>query len=174
MSRLAVAFLLFSLAPFLASTPPVAAQEVPSPGLTSPLENPNRFARPGVPTNEVWVWGEVSQPGIWRVERGVDLVQFLSHLRVVGVGQEQADRVRRFTVKIYRGQPRDRSLIYEVRLDELLEQGGDYPDLEEGDILAVEVEERRTRLRIFQTVVGAIGSGASLALLFLRLSDGRF
>ena len=171
MSRLAVAFLLFSLAPFLASAPPVAAQEVPSLGLTSPLENPNRFARPGVPTNEVWVWGEVSQPGIWRVERGVDLVQFLSHLRVVGVGQEQAERVRRFTVKIYRGQPRDRSLIYEVRLDELLEQGGDYPDLEEGDILAVEVEERRTRLRIFRTVVGAIGSGASLALLFLRIFD---
>ena len=166
-------FLLFLLVVVLSPTP-VTAQETPSPGLTSPLENPNRFARPGMPTNEVWVWGEVSQPGIWRVERGADLVQFLSHLRVQGALATDPERIRRFTVRIYRGDPRSREEIYSIRMDRLLEEGDDYPEFQDGDILAVEVRQRRSRLRIFQTVVSTISSAASLTLLFLRLRDGRF
>jgi len=171
---LLVAGLLFSLS----HTAPAGAQDVPppegAPGLTPPPENPNRFARPGMPTNEVWVWGEVSQPGIWRVERGADLVQFLSHLRVQGVLATDPERIRRFTVRIYRGEPRDRQEIYSIQMDRLLSEGDDYPAFQDGDILAVEVRQRRSRLRIFQTVVSAISSAASLTLLFLRLRDGRF
>lgn len=165
--------LLFLLVAVL-SPAPATAQETPAPGLTSPLENPNRFARPGMPTNEVWVWGEVSQPGIWRVERGADLVQFLSHLRVPGLLQQQAQTRSRFTLKIYRGPGQSRELIYEKRLDELLEEGDDYPELQDGDILAVELRQRQSRLRIFQLVVSTVSSAASLTLLFLRLRDGRF
>ncbi|NBB87377.1 MAG: hypothetical protein GVY12_14310 [Bacteroidetes bacterium] len=173
MPRLAAALLLFSLA-WLLATPPAAAQDAPTPGLTSPLENPNRFARPGMPTNEVWVWGEVSQPGIWRVERGADLVQFLSHLRVPGLLQQQSQTRTRFTLKIYRGESQSRELIYEIRLDELLEEGGEYPQLQDGDILAVELRQRQSRLQIARLVTGVVSSAASLTLLFLRLRDGRF
>ena len=174
MSRLTVALLLLPLLWLLHPAPPATAQEAPSPGLTSPLENPNRFARPGMPTNEVWVWGEVSQPGIWRVERGADLVQFLSHLRVPGLLQQQAQTRSRFTLKIYRGAPASREMIYEIRLDELLEEGDDYPELQDGDILAVELRQRQSRLQLFRLVTGAVSSAASLTLLFLRLRDGRF
>jgi len=173
MPRLAAALLLFSLA-WLLAIPPAAAQDAPTPGLTSPLENPNRFARPGMPTNEVWVWGEVSQPGIWRVERGADLVQFLSHLRVPGLLQQQSQTRTRFTLKIYRGESQSRELIYEIRLDELLEEGGEYPQLQDGDILAVELRQRQSRLQIARLVTGVVSSAASLTLLFLRLRDGRF
>lgn len=173
MSRLTVALLLLPLLWMLSPAPPASAQEAPSPGLTSPLENPNRFARPGMPTNEVWVWGEVSQPGIWRVERGADLVQFLSHLRVPGALQQQPERVNRFTLRIYRGAPQDREEIYSIRLDDLLERGDEYPELQDGDIIAVELRQRRSRLRIAQLAVSTISSAASLTLLFLRLRDGR-
>ena len=174
MQRLAFALLLLSLSWFMAPAPPAAAQEAPAPGLTSPLENPNRFARPGMPTNEVWVWGEVSQPGIWRVERGADLVQFLSHLRVPGLLQRQAQTRSQFTLKIYRGASQSRELIYEIRLDELLEEGDEYPELQDGDILAVELRQRQSRLQLFRLVTGVVSSAASLTLLFLRLRDGRF
>ncbi len=178
LSKRFVAYLAFSmlLALCVAPSGEVAAQDAPqaTPGLTSPLENPNRFARPGMPTNEVWVWGEVSQPGIWRVERGADLVQFLSHLRVPGALQERAGTRTRYTLKIYRGQPRERDLIFETRLDELLEQGGDYPELQDGDILAVELRQRQSRWQIARLVTTTISSAASLTLLFLRIRDGRF
>jgi hypothetical protein len=118
--------------------------------------------------------GEVSQPGIWRVERGADLVQFLSHLRVPGLLQQQSQTRSEFTLKIYRGAAQSRELIYEIRLDELLEEGGDYPELQDGDILAVELRQRQSRLQLFRLVTGVVSSAASLTLLFLRLRDGRF
>lgn len=101
------------------------------------------FFRPGRPTMVVYLWGAVGQPGIWRVEREVDLISLLSAARVAGVGSSPQGVSQRYLVRIFRDVGGERQEIYQERLERLVGGGArPYPTLQEGDILVVEVRQR--------------------------------
>jgi len=133
----------------------------------------NTFARPGEPTMTVYLWGTVGRTGIWQVARDADLIEFLSAVQVPGIGQEDRTIRRRITLRVYRGGAGERREVYNQRLDYILERGAAYPDLQDGDVLLVETEQRR-RFFTFQTITSIVSTAASLTLLILRLTRGRF
>ena len=132
----------------------------------------NEFARPGQPTMTLYLWGSVGTTGIWRVERDVDLIQLLSAAQVPGIGQEQMDVRQRISLRVFRSGSGDRREVYSQRLNDILEEGAAYPDLQNGDVLLVETSQRR-RIFSFQFISTIVGTASSLALLVLRLTRGR-
>ena len=114
------------------------------------------------------VWGSASNPGLWRVERNVDLVDFLSVVGVPGVGDRQPGVRTRTYVAIYRSVNAQRRNVYRERVESILEDGAQYPELQENDILAIEVEESN-RIGL-QLVSSIIGTASSITLLVLRLT----
>ena len=149
--------------------PSASAQEV----------QPYEYARPGQPTMTIYVWGSVSKPGIWVVEREATLVEILSLVNVQTEGNTQAGvRADRF-LRVYRasegaipseGPYPDHTLIYEMPIEEMLISP--QPDLKfrDEDILAVEIETHRTWFTL-RNISSVIGTVASLTLLIIRLSD---
>ena len=140
-------------------------------GITSDQPFVNTFARPGQPTIRVYILGSVGATGIWRIERQTDLVELLSAARVAGIGQDQPDYNQRVNLRIYRTNADDRRKIYDEQLSDILAEGTTYPPFQEGDVLEVETERRRTiGLALISQVIGA---ASSVTLLILRLTGGR-
>lgn len=129
------------------------------------------FRTPGEPSMRVFIWGDVQQSGIWRVNRNVDFIDLLSAARPGGVGLERYRARRYVTVQVFRTQEGNRSKVYERRLENMLERGEDLPELSERDVIQINTRERRTALDQFQRIVSIIGSLASLATLALRFID---
>lgn len=145
---------------------PLAAQALPdNMGTDLAVE----YARPGRATMTVYLWGDLGTPGVWRVERDVDLIDLLSAARVSGIGRDAAGVASENTLHIYRGPGSDRQQIYEVELEQLLGEGADYPDLSEGDVLVIETKQRqRFGLQEASQLVTTI---STLTLLVLQLSN---
>lgn len=150
-----------------ALAPRAAAQQV----------QPFEYARPGQPTMTLYIWGAVSRPGIWHVEREATLVEILSLANVQAGGSEgEGVRVERF-LRVYRGSGApptagafpSRDLVYEVPLEDLMSAQSAL-ELRDGDVLAVEVETHRTWFTL-RNISSVIGTAASLTLLIIRLSD---
>jgi len=59
--------------------------------------------------------------------------------------------------------------VYSERLDEILEEGASYPDLQNEDVLLVETSQRR-EIFTFQFISTFIGTTSSAILLVLRLT----
>ena len=150
-----------------AFAPRASAQEV----------QPYEYARPGQPIMTIYVWGAVSRPGIWVVEREAALVEILSLVNVQPGGNTQEGiRETRF-LRIYRGGaglpnpsgPHEgRNLLYEVPLDEVMTSSQLALDLRDGDVLSVEIESHRSWFTL-RNVSSIIGTAASLTLLIIRL-----
>ena len=137
-----------------------------------PEEMTQTYARPGIPTQTVYLWGDVSTAGVWRVERNIDLVELLSAARLTGIGQGNPGYRQRTVIQIYRRSGTSgHTLVYEATAEELLAPEATYPGLEDQDV--VEVETRTRRKIGFQLVSSIIGTAASLTLLVLRLTDLR-
>jgi hypothetical protein len=146
-------------------TPAASAQVVPSEaGFVSD------FARPGEPTMVIYLWGNISQGGLWRVERDVDLIELLSAAQVPGVGTISPGVRQRIHVNIYRTVDGDRQRVYREEISQLLEEGAEYPSLSSRDIVEIEI---RTRQRIgLGTISTVIGTLSSITLLTLRILSG--
>ncbi len=124
------------------------------------------FFRPGRATMTIYIWGSVARPGIWRVEPEVDLIELLSAARVPTLREDEQYNERLWLV-IYRGEQSQRRQIYRKLMEDLLEEGATYPNLQGGDILELEVERQR---RIsFRTILQLVGTGTTLVLLLFRL-----
>jgi len=130
------------------------------------------YAQPGEPTMTVYMWGNVGATGIWRVGRDIDLVEFLSAVQVPGIGQERVDIRQRLTLRVFRGGSGDRREVYNKRLDNILGEGAAYPDLQDGDVLLIEVRQRR-RILSFRFISTLVGTASSITLLILRLTGSR-
>ena len=144
----------------LAASPQMAAAQYSS--------NVVDFSRAGRPTMNLYMWGTVSQPGIWKVEREIDFLELLTAAQVPGFGSTDASRKERTTVTVFRQTGGQRRAIYEAEAKEMLIAGGRYPTLQEGDLILVETSSKAAFN--IQTVFSGIGAVASLALLFLRIS----
>jgi len=146
--------------------PVTTAQVVPTDGDNGLVQE---FARPGRATMIVNVWGSARSPGLWRVERDVDLVDFLSVIGIPGVGDRQPGVRTRTYVAIYRSVNAQRRNVYRERVEAILEDSAQYPALQENDILAIEVEERN---RIgFRLISSIVGTASSITLLIIRLTS---
>lgn len=143
------------------------AQDFPT---TTDAQYINQFARPGRPTITVHIWGAVSSPGLWRVEEDIDLIPLLSAAGVPAIGVDDANTKQTIMLKIYREDDRGhRQEIYLETLEKVLNAGGTYPTLENGDILHV-ITKTRAKLS-YTTVMATIASLAATALLLIRLRD---
>jgi hypothetical protein len=127
------------------------------------------YARPGEATILVNVWGNVARAGLWRVERDVDLVEFLSVVEVPGVGTNRIGTRSRNVVTVYRQREGERTVVYRRNLEDILEDGVQYPRLENRDVLEIETTQRqRIGFRLVSTIISTVSSTASLILLLTR------
>lgn len=129
----------------------------------------NQYARTGRPTIDVFIWGEVGTPGLWRVELDIDLIELLSVARLRNVGVEEPGIRRRVILRIYREEGGQRSEIYNEQLERIVGGGRVYPPLQDGDILEVVV--RRKNTPTFRTVTSLIGATSAVVLLIIRISE---
>lgn len=142
---------------------PAAAQQVTQAGGDAFTY---QFMRPGRATMTIYIWGNVSRPGIWRVEREVDLIELLSAARVPALREDPEYRERMW-LTVYRGERSERRQVYRERLDNLLEEGATYPDLQQDDILELDVE--RNRRFNFRAFTQYLSTAMTLVLLLFRL-----
>jgi len=133
----------------------------------------NRYAPPGSSTIQVYIWGSVGSSGIWRIEPSLDLIELLSAAGVTGIGQAETGFDQSISLRIYRTIEGTRRMIYEENLENVLSQGASYPSLQDGDVLEVRTQQRRKLLEGIRFITGLVGSAASLALLYLRITQGR-
>lgn len=152
-------------------------QLVSAQGLPLPEEDVRTLARPGQPTITVYLWGTVGSPGVWRVERDMDLVRFLSVVQVPGIGGEDQNVRRNFKLRIYRRvygtDDGDRREVYTEDVSNLLEGDAKIPpSLQDGDIIAVETQTRRKFS--FRTVFEVVRTTASLLTLYFLIDDQVF
>ena len=125
------------------------------------------FARPGRPSMMIYVWGTTSTPGIWKVERDVDLIELLSAAQVANFGNTNSNTKQTMYLTIFRSTGAQRSEIFKAPMTEVLTNSSSPPSLQEGDLLLIEtVTKQRFNL---QTVFAAIGAAASVVLLIIRL-----
>ena len=126
------------------------------------------FAQPGEPTVEILVLGE-GATGMYVVGSDTDLVELLALTGTGASTSSSSDIIRRVTIRLLREQGGQRAVVYEREFENFLSEPGSYPQLQDGDVFTVEVEQRRrTGLR---EVVEITSRLASITLLVLRLVD---
>lgn len=152
---------------FFASTGPVdvLAQETP----TTTTPNVKEYGRPGYPEMTVYVWGD-ADTGVWNVEEGTDLLEFLSVVSRLRFGENRPDQRAVQTLRLYRDGRVEGSPVFESRVQELFTEREEYPDLQEGDILVLETRSRnRFTWRDVREVVGTAAVLLNTYLLIDRL-----
>jgi hypothetical protein len=127
------------------------------------------FSRPGRPTMMIYVWGTASTPGIWKVERDVDLIEWLSAAQVPNFANLESTNKQTLHLRIYRPTGARRVEIFESEMKKLLTTGKEYPSLQEGDVLMLETITKQ-RFNI-QTIFSAVAAAASIVLLVIRLDQ---
>ena len=129
----------------------------------------NVYARPGRPTETIYVLGSVGNPGLWRIERGTDLLTLLSVAGLNRAGEERPDINQKVVLRVYRDTATGRDLRFKANLIDVLEAEETPPPIEGGDIIYVEtVQRRRIGVRVISQVVGAVSSTIGLFLLLER------
>lgn len=162
----------------LISTVPSSVQAQEEPQVTSGTRamftpTVKEYGRPGYPKITVYVWGNADS-GVWNVEKGTDLLEFLSVVSRARMTDNSPDRRRTERLSIYRDQrPGEaESPFYETEVQELFSSRGSYPSLQEGDILVLETRTRnRFTWRDIARVTGTIAALLNTYLLFDRLSN---
>lgn len=150
--------------------PPEAAAQLTQQTITAPTVK--TYGRPGYPKVTVFVWG-TADTGVWNVEEGTDLLEFLSVAVRSDGGNRNAD-IRSYRVlKVYRDdEDRSGDPFFEARMDDLFAREMPYPELRERDILVIESRARRRfTWRDITQVTGTVASLLSTYLLIDRLND---
>lgn len=149
----------------LAALLPVSAQDLV---VQRPMENV--YARPGQPTQIVYVAGAVALPGRWRVEQSVQLWDLLAVANPSVVTTEGSQTLEDARVLVYRVTNQGRSPVFNESVESLLTSGSASLSLEEGDIVVVNLIEIAESTTIsLGDVVSIVSSVAGLALTFYAL-----
>lgn len=150
--------------------PPVAeAQETPdAPTVDMDMSQIKDYGRPGYPRVTVYLWGN-AENGIWRVEKGTDLLEYLS-VAARGTFRHDSDTRVRNVLKIYREGQVNEDPVFESTVDEIFARQSAYPELQNRDVIVVESIERR-RLLSFRSISWITGSAASVASLVFLISN---
>lgn len=158
--------LIFS-APGLAQQGPSPAQLLASSGSQTVKE----YGRPGYPKMTVYVWGR-ADTGVWNVERGTDLLEFVSVVARVQMTNNSPERRLIDKLSIYREGSRRGRPDFETRIETLFSARGSYPALQDGDILVLESTARnRFTWRDVARITGALGTFLNTYLLLERVRN---
>jgi hypothetical protein len=130
----------------------------------------NTYARPGQATHTVYVWGAVSQPGIWKIEPETGLVELFSVVQPSGYGVQTPGTRSKVRLRIHRSEGGTMEVVNELTLSKLLDlTPSQRPSLQAQDVIEVRtIEQRRFS---FSTVSAVIGTLSSLTLLVIRIFD---
>lgn len=152
----------------LAVTPePAAAQDVAA-GITTSESGVMDYGRPGYPRVRIYLWGNAQQ-GVWTVEEGTDLLEYLS-VATQGDFRESAENRVRNVVRLYRKGQTTGEPVFKSRVEKIFARQVDYPQLRDGDVLVMETIERR-RLFTFRQISRIVGTAASLVSLGFLVFD---
>ncbi len=124
----------------------------------------NLYARPGHPTMVIYVLGDVATAGRWRVERGVQLLDLLAVAGPSVVMTEESETVEDVRVKVFREADQGRRLTFNESIESLLTSANASLLLEEGDVVVVDVIEKRQ-----STAVSLLAIASSVASLVLTV-----
>jgi hypothetical protein len=104
------------------------------------------FVEPGEGVIEVKVMGTVRQPGLYRVNPGIDLGTLLALSGGPVHDVRERNRDRETTIRLFR--PRgggEQALIFEEDFEGgITTRSAQYPQLQDGDVMTVEVVQDRT------------------------------
>lgn len=151
-------------------TPSIAdAQERPDAPITDmAMSQIKDYGRPGYPQVTVYLWGN-AENGIWRIEQGTDLLEYLS-VAARGTFRRDSDMRVKNVLKIYREGQVNEDPIYESTLDEIFARQSTYPELQNRDVIVVE-SVGRSRVFTFRNLSWITGSAASIASLVFLISS---
>ncbi|MEP0548668.1 MAG: SLBB domain-containing protein [Rhodothermales bacterium] len=128
-----------------------------------------RYANPGQPTMDVRVWGAVRSPGVYQVERDMDLIEVLTLAGGPSIPSADDRSVRNVHVEILREAAAGRTAVLTTTLDALTALDTPLPDLQDGDLvsLSVQTQQRFT----WRDALSVTTSVAALAVLVLRILE---
>ncbi|MEZ4695547.1 MAG: hypothetical protein R2832_03970 [Rhodothermales bacterium] len=146
-----------------------------TPGATSYEEQLCDFWRIGFDVIEVTAWGAVAQPCRWRVEKGINFIDFLTVAQARGLeSAETFDSTPEVSVLIYRMTQSGRAKVFEAKLQDVLDSTVPTPVLENQDLVLVKQEvKRKRRILTFANITSVVGTLSGTLLLYLRIRDGR-
>jgi hypothetical protein len=130
------------------------------------------YGRPGYPRMTIYVWGN-ADTGVWSVERGTDLLEFVSVVSRAQMGGRQPDVRMTQVLSIYRDQtPESGDPYFQVEVTDLFGTRETYPALQEGDILVLDTKvRRRFTWRDIAQVTGVVAAVVNTYLLLDGLGD---
>lgn len=170
-----VRFLTWSLVIFIAAFVPVtsSAQSLGRVNATeSNITSYFYYLQPGQATVQIQVLGMVRNPGLYEVRAGTDLDKMVALAGGPVVNVRYDNDVRTVLVRLFRRMPEQREIIYEAPMDNLGSLVAPYPVLVDGDLLSIEViEKRRFNWRDTFTVAGAVAAVALATERFVRAMD---
>ncbi|MEZ4698713.1 MAG: hypothetical protein R2834_00165 [Rhodothermales bacterium] len=100
------------------------------------------FVEPGAATIQVYAYGKIGAPGVYVLEEGSNMALLLA-LSGGPVFATNPDWNQTPYVRLFRDRGGARTQIYESTLDEILNTTTNTPVLQDGDVLTLEVEQRR-------------------------------
>ena len=168
--RLLVRTLLLSAALILAVGPSLAqAQQLPNAPVLTP--NVKEYGRPGYPVFTVYVWGQ-ADTGVWSVEQGTDLLEFISVVSRTQLGDRGPDSRSTQKLKLYRDGKAKGEPFFEARIQELFTARSSYPALQPEDILVLETEVRsRFTWRDLGQIIGIASTILNTFLILDRIQN---
>lgn len=127
-------------------------------------------AIPGEETIQISFLGVVRRPGIYVIGANTRLDELLA--LAGGPPETVSPQIeRKFSIQVLRPNADTRTSIYSSPLDEMLEQPGRYPDLQEGDLVMLDARVRRKfgwrdSFRVITGISSVIILYTRVALLF--------
>lgn len=151
-------------------TPEAAVAQEMAPGImeteTSRVKD---YGRPGYPRVTVYIWGNANS-GVWTVEEGTDLLEYVSVAAEVDFTQNPETRVKNI-LRLYRkGQGTDEP-AFEASLSDIFSRQTTYPTLQNGDVLVIETIQRRAFFYRFREAIQIAGTLASVVSLGFIIWD---
>ena len=118
----------------LFTTPHYAVAQDAIAGLSEPgmSQQVNDYGRAGYPRVRVYLWGNANN-GVWTVEEGTDLLEFLSASATGNFNQSAETRVRN-VLKIYRQGQVGENPAFEMNVQEIFARQGAYPPLQKPNL----------------------------------------
>lgn len=172
MIRSVLSYALLGLCLLLFNSPTlVRGQEVGAPQqLANQQPKVKEYGAEGVPKMTVFVWGNADS-GVWRVEKGTDLLEFLSVVSRLRMRDRNPDRRLVKTLSMYRdGNPTQGEPFFQARVEELFTGRNNYPELQEGDVLVLETEaQNRFTWRDIAQVAGTVATVLNTFLIIQRI-----
>jgi hypothetical protein len=145
------------------------AQQIPN----NPVMTPNvkEYGRPGYPVVTVYVWGN-ADTGVWNVEEGTDLLEFVSVVSRSQFGDQGPDRRAIQKLKLYRDGRTEGEPVFEARVQDLFTARSNYPALQAEDILVLETEvKNRFTWRDLGQIVGIASTVLNTYLILDRIQN---